>query len=150
MQFKINHYPDSTKPESVRRISQPLTYYSPRQYAKTSRYKKVRTLKTAHDVHPNKFIPQSHRNNQCKEYHESIYNRGVKFSSDDIYYVVTDKTENRLDIIALMYYDSASLWWIIAQANINIIFNVFNVPRGTVLRVPPLASLYKSGGILDA
>lgn len=149
MEYRVNHYPNQTQPDPVRHIYTPLKYYSPRTYRTTSRYKNVRTIKTAHDIHPNKFIPQSHKNNECKEYHEAIYNRGVKDSTDDKYYTVTTTTTNRLDIIASMFYDSATLWWIIAQANRNIIFNPFNIPKGTVLRIPSLTSVYSTGGILD-
>lgn len=149
MEYVINQHISETKPDAVRTIYKPLRYYEPRKYPNTSRYKLVRRIKTSHDIHPNKFIPQTHRENACKEYHESIYNRGISNSMNDKYYEVNNISANRLDVIAQQFYDDSSLWWVIAQANSSIIFDPFNVPAGTILRIPPLSSLYIGGGILD-
>lgn len=66
----------------------------------------------------------------------------IPISSDDIYHVVTQTQDGRLDIIAQMYYNDASLWWMIAVAN-NMV-DPFIVPAGVTLRVPSLNSYYLS------
>ena len=149
MPFKINHYPSRQQPEPVRYVYTPLVYYSPRYYDHTSRYSRVNTLRTKHNIHPNKFIPQSNKQTSAKEYHCAIYKRGVASSEGDTYHIVTNITKNRLDIISQKYYSTPILWWVIAQANVNIVFDPFNIPVGTSLRIPPLSSLYGTGGILD-
>ena len=75
------------------------------------------------------------------------YNRVEIVESDgDIYHKVKVSEVNRLDLIAYNYYGTSMLWWVIAEAS-NII-NPFNVPVGTVLRIPPLVMLYGEGGVL--
>lgn len=148
MPFRINYYPSKENPALVKKVYLPLTYYSPAYYKNTSRYKNVETLRTKHQIHPNRFIPQSHEHDNAKPYHKTIYKRGISKQEDDSYYVVENISQGRLDIIAQKYYGSASLWWVIAQANGSVIFNPFNVPRGTTLRIPQLSSLYLTGGIL--
>lgn len=150
MYFVYNMYPSKQKPDIFRPVYLPLKYYSPRSYKEVSRYKYIRTLRTKRDVHPNKFIPQSQERTGAKPYHETIYRRGVRRSDSDQYHIVTDITENRLDIISQMYYNTPNFWWVIAQANASTLFNVFDIPRGTTLRIPSLTSLYESGGYLSA
>lgn len=107
--------------------------YLPKVYYKnTSRYKNLRTIQD---------------NESGKLHHESWFQKFVDYSDEDEYYTVTMETENRLDIIAEYYYNSARYWWIIACA--NYIFDPFDIPRGTKLRIPPLVSLYNEGGILS-
>ena len=107
--------------------------YLPKVYYKnTSRYKNLRTIQD---------------NESGKLHHESWFQKFVDYSDEDEYYTVTMETENRLDIIAEYYYNSARYWWIIACA--NYIFDPFDIPKGTKLRIPPLVSLYNEGGILS-
>lgn len=150
MPIKFNLYPSRQKPDTYRTVYLPIQYYLPRSYEFTSRYSQVRTLRTKRDVHPNKFVPQAQERTGAKTYHETVYTRGVQRTDADVMYKVTPRTENRLDMIAYTYYGSPIFWWVIAQANASTLFNVFNVPRGTILRIPPLSSLYLRGGFLGA
>lgn len=150
MPFKINHYPSRQKPDLIRTVYLPLTYYEPAKYKNNSRYSYIKTLRTKRDVHPNKFILQTQERTGSKPYHETIYRRGVRESEGDKFYIVTALTENRLDIISQIYYNTPTLWWVIAQANGSIVFNPFNVPRGLTLRIPPISTLYSNGGYLSA
>lgn len=59
-------------------------------------------------------------------------------STRDEFHTVEDREKNRLDIIASRYYSDSRLWWVIAYAS-NIL-NPFDVPVGTVLRIPPYST----------
>lgn len=60
-------------------------------------------------------------------------------SNSDKFYVVTSDTENRLDLVSYKFYGSSLYWWAIASA--SGIYDPFNVPVGTSLRIPPLESI---------
>jgi hypothetical protein len=64
----------------------------------------------------------------------------------DYYHSVETGEENKLDLIASRYYNNESLWWVIAEA--SGIDDPFNVPVGTVLRIPDMSTLYGLRGIL--
>lgn len=120
--FKINHYPSERKPDYVRWVYKDIDVYSPAQYKTLSRYTKVPILKE-----------------KGKQYHATNRIRFVFSSPSDIYYVVTNMTVNRLDLISLKMYNSPIYWWVIAEA--NFIFDPFNeVYLGRKLRIPPLDS----------
>ena len=121
--FKINHYPSNKKPHYFRWVYEDEPMLLPVNYIHNSRYKNVPTLKM-----------------EGKAYHATNRLRGVVESEGDVYYTVDNNTENRLDKISLMYYNSPIYYWIIAQA--NQIYDTLNVPRDTVLRIPPLNSVY--------
>ena len=111
---------------------EPLKYNEPIHYSNVSRYKNIRTLKDE---------------DNGKVYHESWKIKGIPVSNnDDSYYTVTLETENRLDLVAYSFYGSARYWWIVAMA--NGIIDHFDVAVGTRLRIPPMLTLYKSGGVL--
>ena len=147
MAFRINHYPSKQRPDPVRPVYTHLTYYPAIQYTLSSRYSKLLCLRTAHKIHPNKFNPQAFEQSYAKTYHKTAPRTLISESADSDFYEVTSVTENRLDIIANNVYSTSSLWWIIAEANKDILFDPMNVPRGTVLRIPSLTSIY-SGGVL--
>ena len=111
----------------------PLEYLDRVKYKNVCRYKNLRTIrdeetkKVHHESWNQKFIPES--------------------KNEDTYVTVTNKTKDRLDIIAYNKYGSPRYWWVIAMA--NYIIDPFDVPVGTYLRIPPLLSVYKSGGVLD-
>ena len=149
MAFKINHFPSKQKPDPVRTVYTPLEMHPPRVYSTTSRYSNVRLVRTKHNLHPNPFVPQSFENTRSKEYHETVNRRIIPQSIEDKFYIVTDITANRLDMIAQIYYNNPNLWWVIAEANPELRFNPYNVPRGTSVRIPSTTTLYKSGGVLD-
>ena len=67
--------------------------------------------------------------------------RGVYKSDSDKTYIVDNNTEDRLDKISLIFYDTPIYWWAIAQA--NFLVDVFNVKRGTILRIPDLSNVQK-------
>ena len=76
-------------------------------------------------------------NYDCLETH---YMQDIPFNVDDVYYKVPHNLENRLDTISYNFYGDVSLWWVIAQA--SNIKNPLDVPKGTVLRIPPLSTLF--------
>lgn len=108
------------------------TYLEPRQYNYVSRYKNYRRIK---DVEENSIFL------------ETINQDTVEETDSDTYITVDNINANRLDIIAYNNYGYSTYWWIIALAN-NII-DPFDIPLGTVLRIPPLTSLYNNGGVLS-
>lgn len=116
----------------AREIFNDIEYLPKVNYKNTSRYKNLRTIRD---------------NETNKVHHESWFQKFVDYTDEDMYYTVTMETENRLDIIAEYYYNSARYWWVIACA--NYIFDPFDIPKGTKLRIPPMASLYNEGGILS-
>lgn len=120
--FKINHYPSERKPDFFRWEYKDKEFLAPAKYSVISRYETVKTLKEL-----------------GKQYHVTNRKRFVKKSNDDVYYEVTNMSENRLDLISTIHYNSPIYWWVIAEA--NYIFDVFTeIPRGTVLRIPPLTN----------
>lgn len=58
----------------------------------------------------------------------------------DTFFKVTYQYENRLDLIAFKFYNNQLYWWVIAYA--SNIKDPFNVPSGTVLRIPNPITLY--------
>lgn len=118
--------------EYLREYYPQMEYQPAIQYKNSSRYKNLRTLKD--DV-------------TGRIHHESSIQRVVQKSTDDEYVTITNETEGRLDMLALEYYGSARYWWILALA--NYIIDPFDVPVGTLIRIPPIISLYQSGGVLN-
>jgi nucleoid-associated protein YgaU len=57
------------------------------------------------------------------------------------YYIVT-RAGDRLDNIAYEYYEDASQWWVLAQAN-HLGKGTFHVPAGIRLRIPAKLELHK-------
>lgn len=107
-----------------------MVFYSkPRSYEHISRYGKYRQIIENHV-------------NRVETFNQTF----VEHSSDDKFHTVTKEQENRLDIIANMYYQDPSLGWVIALA--NELVDPFVVLPGTVLRIPEFTSLYKFGGAL--
>lgn len=79
---------------------------------------------------------------------ETYDNMNIVDSEYDRYYEITHKSENRLDIVAYEMYGYATYWWVIAMA--NDIIDPFNVSIGTVLRIPPISSLYETYSVLGS
>lgn len=115
-----------------RRIYESPDYKSPAYYDHLCRYKDVRTIK----------------NKDNRLIHETMFKYKIVESNNDIIYTVSNKTENRLDIIASMYYKNPQYWWIIAIAN-DIIDPLTELKEGTTLRIPPLLSIYETGSIFS-
>lgn len=150
MLFKVNHFPSKQKPDPVRTVYEPLRYFDSVSYSSPSRYSNLKLIRTSHNVHPNKFVPQSFENTRANMYHATARRREIEESSTDSYHIVDTNTENRLDRIALQYYGDSSLWWVIADANPSIRFEPMNVPRGMSIRIPSISTLYSTGGVLNA
>ena len=105
----------------IREIFKQREYLKPINYTNNSRYKNLRTL---------------YDENRKVIVHETWKPMYVKEESSDTFYTVTLETENRLDMIANSYYDSPRYWWVIALA--NNIDDPFDVPSGTLLRIPSI------------
>ena len=135
--MKVNNYSYSKLDVSPSRLSDirehfsEIEYMPPILYKNNSRYKNIRTI----------------QDDDGNTYHESWVQQTVDKSSSDEYYIVTEQSENRLDIIANIYYNTPRYWWVIALA--NYIIDPFDIPIGTQLRIPPLISLYNEGGVLN-
>ena len=135
--MEVNNYSYSKLDVSPSRLSDirehfsGIEYMSPILYKNNSRYKNIRTI----------------QDDEGNIYHESWIQQTVDKSSNDEYYIVTEQSENRLDIIANIYYNTPRYWWVIALA--NYIIDPFDIPIGTQLRIPPLISLYNEGGVLN-
>ena len=54
-----------------------------------------------------------------KKYYKPIKYPEIPFSIDDIYVITTDR--DRLDLLANQFYNNVDYWWIISNANPNII-----------------------------
>ena len=117
--------------EHYREYFSDVEYLPKVTYSNNSRYSNLRTIKDK---------------NTGNIYHEGWSYRGVPESGDDEFVTVNNETTGRLDLIAYSRYGSARYWWVIALA--NYIIDPFDVPLGTILRIPPLVSLYQNGGVL--
>lgn len=51
------------------------------------------------------------------------------------YSTYTWKSGDRLDSLAMQFYRNPELWWVITEANPEIV-DMQNIPAGTVLRIP--------------
>lgn len=76
---------------------------------------------------------------------QTHYFTDIPFNKKDIYLKVDATFENRLDKVSYQYYNTVRLWWVIAQA--SNLRNPFNVPIGTILRIPPYETLFKLKGL---
>lgn len=132
--FDIPRYPTSPMHLlGVREIFYSPEYSSPKEYQNMSRYKTTRCI-----------VDDETRNIYHESYNEYVFNE----SDDDRYYTVNINTENRLDIISNIFYGSPLNWWIIAMC--NDIIDPFNIEIDTVLRIPPITTLYEEGGVFNA
>lgn len=116
--------------ENAREHFTSIEYLPKVLYKNASRYKNLRTIQ---DV-------------DGKIYHETWFQKVVDHSAEDQFFVVSSNEQNRLDVVALKFYNTPRYWWVIAIA--NYIIDPFDVPIGTRLRIPPLVALYNKGGVL--
>jgi hypothetical protein len=76
-----------------------------------------------------------------------LYNLFSRLDYSDVidiqYHIVEELEENRLDKIAVKYYNDSSYYWLIAMAN-NII-DPFIIVKGTTLKIPPTDSYILRG-----
>jgi hypothetical protein len=73
------------------------------------------------------------KNDTKKMYLSSVIYPKIKASDDDMY-IISDAGD-RLDILALKYYNDQNLWWIIATAN-NLNEASYSITPGIQLRIP--------------
>ena len=106
-----------------------IFYSKPRNYNHISRYGKYRQIVENHV-------------SRVETFNQTFVDK----STNDKFHTVTQQQENRLDIIANIYYSDPSLGWAIALA--NELVDPFVVVPGTVLRIPEFISLYQYGGAL--
>ena len=71
--------------------------------------------------------------NTKRQYLGSVIYPKIKASDDDIY-IISDSSD-RLDVLALKYYNDQSLWWIISVAN-NLNDASYSIEPGKQLRIP--------------
>lgn len=105
-----------------------MVYNIPRTYNHVSRYGKYRQI-----VDDN-------------VYTETFNQTHINKSNNDIYHTVLPEQENRLDKIANLYYKDPSMSWAIMLA--NDLIDPFIIVPGTILRIPPIVSLYQLKGAL--
>ena len=115
----------------IREHYEQLEYLPKINYKNVCRYKNLRTL----------------QDETGKIYHETWFQKFINKSNADEYFIVTKIEEDRLDIISYKYYNTPKYWWVIAMA--NYIFDPFDIPVGTKLRIPPILSLYDKDGVID-
>jgi len=73
------------------------------------------------------------KNNKGKRYYVNNIYPDIPVSSTDVYVITTG--EDRLDLLANMYYKDVTLYWIIASAN-NLSCDSLYPPTGQQLRIP--------------
>lgn len=74
-------------------------------------------------------------------------NNPIPKQADDSYHIITLADMNRLDLVSQQYYSSPFFWWVIAEASeIN---DPFNIPLGTVLRIPSMSNLFSNLKVLS-
>lgn len=84
--------------------------------------------------------------NEDDEYIESYEEVIFPKRSDDQFYEVEAKYENRLDLISHKFYGTPLLYWVIAEA--SDLLDPQEIKTGTLLRIPNRQSLYGVGGKL--
>lgn len=82
-----------------------------------------------------------------EQYIETYEHLPVEKTATDVYHIVTLADVNRLDLIAYQYYGNPQMWWVIAEA--SEITDPFDIPIGTVVRIPQKTTLYKYTGVLS-
>lgn len=79
----------------------------------------------------------------CRESH---YLMDIPYKETDRYIVVDSRYVNRLDLVSYDYYGTVVYWYVIANA--SNLHNPLDVPIGTILRLPTLASLFTVKGFI--
>tara|TARA_R110001592_G_scaffold5457_1_gene30042 strand:+ start:6658 stop:6963 length:306 start_codon:yes stop_codon:yes gene_type:complete len=75
------------------------------------------------------------RRSDKKKYYKPILYPPIPLSINDLYVVTSDR--DRLDLLANQFYNDVDLWWVIANANPNIIKrDTFLLKQGLEIRIP--------------
>ena len=129
LSFNIYKYPKYY--DTSKKDKKELEYIDKRSFQNLSRYSTTKRI-------------IDDKNNVS--YFETINKQQIPESESDTFITVTKETENRLDLISLNSYGNPLFWWIIAIA--NNIDDPFDIPIGSVLRIPSIYSLYMEGSVL--
>jgi hypothetical protein len=74
------------------------------------------------------------KNDTGKQYYKRVVYPLIPRSNNDIYVFTTD--DDRYDVLALQYYKSADLWWIISRANPQYSGATLHPGGGFQIRIP--------------
>lgn len=85
-------------------------------------------------------------NDDDEEYIETYDGIEVPKSKVDSFHIVKKTEENRIDLISWQYYKTPLLYWVIAEA--SDLRNPFELPEGTVLRIPDRQTLFGARKII--
>ena len=107
-----------------------VDYEDPKTYSFISRYKNIYRI--------------IDENNGC-DFHSNYFNFYIPTSDDDQFVKYTGDGKCRLDSLAMKYYGSSLWWWVIASA--NSIIDPLDIEAGTILRIPPIESIYSKGSV---
>ena len=95
---------------------------------------------------PNKIVEYEFKENSGSEYtYLNPWFADIPVSDNDTYIEITASNKYRIDTLANEYYGDSKYWWIIA--NVNNLSDPFEIPVGTVLRIPPQSSILVGGVI---
>ena len=119
-----------TETRRYRKIYDFPTYMNPKKYNYVNRYGNTRRIVSEDGT----------------IFYETVSNYKITESNEDSY--ITVENMPRLDIISYNMYGNSSYWWMIAMAN-NILDAFEEIPNGTVLRIPNIASVYSDGNVLS-
>lgn len=74
--------------------------------------------------------------------------RPIPLEDDDILYTIEPQYNHRPDLLAFDLYGTASLWWVFAQRNMDIIKDpVFDIEAGTKIFLPKQSNLKTELGL---
>lgn len=78
--------------------------------------------------------------NDAKKLYYSNWALSSLTMTNTLTHIVKSGEENRIDLIALKYYNNVRYWWVIALA--NNIYNAFLLTPGTSLKIPKMSEVY--------
>lgn len=83
--------------------------------------------------------------NKYLEYDSFLDYSNLKY----IYHTITSRDVNRLTLISMNYYNNPLYWWIIANANSELIMNPLETPPiGTKIKIPYIDDVVRLYNIL--
>jgi hypothetical protein len=74
------------------------------------------------------------KSNTGSQYYKRVIYPNIPRSNQDLYVFTTD--EDRYDLLALQYYKSSSLWWVISSANPQYLGASLFPGGGVQIRIP--------------
>lgn len=73
-------------------------------------------------------------NSQGQQYYKQLLYPEIPVSSDDIYVITSEG--DRLDLLSYEFYKDPSYWWVISQANKDMLKGSMFPKPGSQLRIP--------------